>query len=141
MVEGGIKAGATAACGGEVVSSGGGYFYKPTILVDTKPDMDVVVNEIFGPVVTAIPFETTEDIIAEANNSVYGLAAGVWTSDISKAHKAAAALRAGTVWVNCYNLFDNHMPFGGYKQSGIGREMGVEAIENYLQTKSVCIQL
>jgi phenylacetaldehyde dehydrogenase len=141
MVDGGIKAGATAACGGEVVSGNGGYFYKPTILVDTKPDMDVVVNEIFGPVVTAIPFETTEDIITEANNSVYGLAAGVWTSDISKAHKAAAALRAGTVWVNCYNLFDNHMPFGGYKQSGIGREMGVEAIENYLQTKSVCVQL
>ena len=140
MVEAGKQEGATAACGGEAVG-GSGYFYKPTILVDTKPTMSVVVDEIFGPVMTAIPFDTVDDVIAQANDSVYGLAAGIWTNDLSKAHKTAAALKAGTVWINCFNTFDNHMPFGGFKQSGIGREMGVEAIENYLQTKSVCIQL
>ncbi|MFP6582572.1 MAG: aldehyde dehydrogenase family protein [Candidatus Hydrogenedentota bacterium] len=138
MVEQGKKDGASAICGGDP-TGGPGYFYKPTILVDTKPDMSVVRDEIFGPVVTAIPFDDPNEIVAAANDSDYGLAAGIWTSDVSKAHKIAAGLKAGTVWINCYNLFDPHMPFGGFKQSGIGREMGPEALENYLQTKSVCI--
>lgn len=138
LVNKGKKEGATAVCGGDPVG-GPGYFYKPTILVDTKPNMSVVRDEIFGPVVTAIPFEDPNEIVASANDTNYGLAAGVWTSDVSKAHKIAGALKAGTVWVNCYNVFDPHMPFGGYKESGIGREMGPEALDNYLQTKSVCI--
>ena len=140
LVEKGKKEGATALCGGEPMG-GAGYFYKPTILVDTKPDMSVIREEIFGPVVAAIPFEDPNEIVAQANDTNYGLAAGVWTSDVSKAHKVARAIKAGTVWVNCYNVFDPHMPFGGYKESGIGREMGPEALENYLQTKSVCIAL
>ena len=138
LVEQGKSEGASAVCGGEPVD-GPGYFYKPTILVDTKPDMSVIKEEIFGPVVTAIPFEDPNDIVAMANDTEYGLAAGIWTNDLAKAHKTAAAIKAGSVWINCYNLFDPHMPFGGYKQSGIGREMGPEALENYLQTKSVCI--
>ena len=138
LVEQGKKEGASAVCGGDPVG-GAGYFYKPTILVNTKPDMCVIRDEIFGPVVTAIPFEDPNEIVAHANDTEYGLAAGIWTNDVAKAHKTAAAIKAGTVWVNCYNVFDPHMPFGGYKQSGIGREMGPEALENYLQTKSVCI--
>lgn len=138
LVEQGKSDGATAVCGGDPVG-GDGYFYKPTILVDTKPDMSIIRDEIFGPVVTAIPFDDPNDIVALANNTEYGLAAGIWTNDLAKAHKTAAAIKAGTVWINCYNMFDPHMPFGGYKQSGIGREMGPEALDNYLQVKSVCI--
>ncbi len=138
MVEGGKKAGAKATVGGEPCG-GEGYFYKPTILIDTKPDMEVVKDEIFGPVLTAIPFTDPNDIAVEANNTIYGLAAGVWTRDVSKAHQMAAKIKAGTVWVNCYNVFDSSMPFGGYKQSGIGREMGPDVLELYTETKSVCI--
>jgi phenylacetaldehyde dehydrogenase len=103
--------------------------------------MKVVREEIFGPVVTAIPFDDPEEVARFANQTPYGLAAGVWTRDISKAHKIAAKLRAGTVWINCYNVFDPALPFGGYKQSGWGREMGLEAVELYTELKSVCAQL
>jgi len=120
---------------------GEGYFVQPTVLVDTKPDMDVVREEIFGPVVAAVEYDDPAELIAAANDSVYGLAAAVWTRDISNGHRIARQLRAGTVWVNCYNIFDAALPFGGYKQSGWGREMGHQAIDLYTQTKAVTLQL
>ncbi len=139
-MEMGLSQGAEAACGGKRVGDKG-YFVEPTVLVNTNSTMTVVQEEIFGPVVTAMPFTDIDEIAAVANDTVYGLAAGIWTQDISKAHKLAARIKAGTVWVNCYNIFDAALPFGGYKQSGWGREMGAQALENYLQTKSVCVQL
>ena len=118
-----------------------GYFVQPTVIKDARPDMSIVREEIFGPVVVAEPFSDPADLVRRANQTQYGLAAGVWTRDISKAHRIAADLRAGTVWVNCYNVFDAALPFGGYKQSGWGREMGPEALELYTETKSVVIGL
>jgi len=136
----GVKEGAKAATGGRKLG-GPGYFVEPTILVDVRPDMRVVREEIFGPVVTAIPFSDPNEIVKSANDTNYGLASAVWTRDVSTAHKVAAKLRAGTVWINCYNIFDPALPFGGYKQSGWGRESGHEALELYTQIKSVCAQL
>jgi phenylacetaldehyde dehydrogenase len=115
-----------------------GYFVKPTVLVGTNDNMKVVQEEIFGPVVAAIPFRTVDDVISKANGSAYGLAAGIWTRDIQKAHRVASQLRAGTVWINCYNIFDAALPFGGYKQSGWGREMGHQVLEQYTEVKAVC---
>jgi phenylacetaldehyde dehydrogenase len=139
-LESGRAEGAKAVTGGERHGDKG-YFVQPTVLVNTNEDMKVVREEIFGPVVTAIPFTDPAELVATANNSVYGLAAGVWTRDVSKAHRVAAQLRAGTVWINCYNVFDAALPFGGYKQSGWGREMGHEALEMYTEVKSVCTAL
>lgn len=138
-IKSGINEGAQAICGGNGKDEG--YFVEPTVLAKTNKTMSVVKEEIFGPVVCALPFKHEEEVIAEANDSIYGLAAGVWTKDISKAHRVTKKLRAGTVWVNCYNVFDAALPFGGYKQSGWGREMGQEALELYTETKSVCIDL
>jgi phenylacetaldehyde dehydrogenase len=139
-MESGISEGAKALTGG-ARHGNKGYFVKPTVLVNTNDKMKVVQEEIFGPVVTAIPFSDPNEIVARANDTIYGLAAGVWTSDIKKAHSIAAKLRAGTVWINCYNIFDPALPFGGYKQSGWGREMGHEVLENYTEVKSVCAAL
>ena len=99
--------------------------------------MSIVREEIFGPVVVAEPFTDADELISRANHTEYGLAAGVWTRDIAKVHRIANALKAGTVWVNCYNIFDAALPFGGYKQSGWGREMGQEVVHLYTQTKAV----
>jgi phenylacetaldehyde dehydrogenase len=118
-----------------------GYFVQPTVIKDVKPDMSIVREEIFGPVVVAEPFTKVEDLVVRANHTPYGLAAGVWTRDVSKAHRIAAEIKAGTVWVNCYNIFDSALPFGGYKQSGWGREMGHEVLELYTQTKAVVVGL
>jgi phenylacetaldehyde dehydrogenase len=139
-LEAGRSEGAKATVGGERLGNKG-YFVKPTVLVNTNPKMKVVQEEIFGPVVTAIPFDDADDLVAQANDNIYGLAAGIWTKDIQKAHRLASQLRAGTVWINCYNIFDAALPFGGYKQSGWGREMGREALEMYTEVKAVCSAL
>ena len=139
-LESGAKEGARAVVGGHKIS-GSGYFVEPTVLVDVNPKMKVVREEIFGPVVTAIPFSSPDEVAAFSNDSMYGLAAAVWTRDLSQAHRMAAKLRAGTVWINCYNVFDNALPFGGYKQSGWGRESGHAVLEMYTEIKSVCTQI
>ncbi len=139
-LESGISEGAKATTGGKR-SGNKGYFVEPTVLVNTNPKMKVVQEEIFGPVVTAIPFKDADDVVATANDTVYGLAAGIWTKDISKAHQLAAELKAGTVWINCYNIFDAALPFGGYKQSGWGREMGKDVLELYTEVKAVCTRI
>jgi phenylacetaldehyde dehydrogenase len=136
----GKQAGACYVTGGARAGASG-YFVQPTVIKDVKPDMSIVREEIFGPVVVAEPFTQAEELIPRANKTEYGLAAGVWTKDIAKAHRIASALRAGTVWVNCYNIFDSALPFGGYKQSGWGREMGSEVLNLYTQTKAVVMGL
>jgi phenylacetaldehyde dehydrogenase len=139
-LDSGREAGAEAVVGGGR-SGDRGYFVQPTILTNTDNDMKVVREEIFGPVVCAIPFESPDDILPVANDTHFGLAAGVFTRDISKAHRTAKRLRAGTVWINTYHVFDAAMPFGGYKESGWGREMGSQVLNNYLETKSVVTAL
>src|ERR1700683_3337027 len=139
-LESGAKEGAKAVTGGSREGTTG-YFVKPTVLVNTNPKMKVVQEEIFGPVVTAIPFSDPSEIVATANDTIYGCAAWVWTRDIKKAHSMASKIKAGTVWINCYNVFDASLPFGGYKQSSWGREMGHEVLEHYTEVKSVCSAL
>jgi phenylacetaldehyde dehydrogenase len=141
-LESGKKEGAkVAAGGGRPKDLSKGYFVRPTVFTDVKPDMKVTREEIFGPVVCAIPFKDPAEVAAAGNETSYGLAAAVWTRDIQKAHQMAATLKAGTVWINCYNVFDAASPFGGYKQSGFGREMGKAALELYTQIKSVWVSL
>ncbi len=130
-----------AVGGGRPKDLAKGYFVRPTVFTDVRPDMKIAREEIFGPVVCAIPFRDAAEVAAASNNSMYGLAAAVWTRDIQKAHRMAESLKAGTVWVNCYNVFDAASPFGGYKQSGFGREMGKAALDLYTQIKSVWVNL
>ena len=132
--------------GAKLLTGGGpakdkGYFLKPTIFQGVRNDMTIAREEIFGPVTCAIPFKGTEGLVAQANDTIYGLSAGVWTRDIAKAHRFARDIKAGTVWVNCYNCFDASSPFGGFKQSGFGRELGKYALELYTQVKSVWVAL
>jgi aldehyde dehydrogenase (NAD+) len=142
-IEAGKAEGATLVAGGERtdIGTGKGYFVQPTVFADVKPDMTIAREEIFGPVLSAIEFADLDEAIATANDSPYGLAAGVWTRDIKKAHYVARKLQAGTVWINTYNIYDTAAPFGGYKQSGFGREMSGHALEHYTQVKSVWVDL
>jgi acyl-CoA reductase-like NAD-dependent aldehyde dehydrogenase len=140
----GKQEGAKVLTGGERNTAPGlegGYFVKPTVFTGVRNDMRVAQEEIFGPVVAVIPFKDEDDAVLQGNDTFYGLAAGVWTRDVSKAHRVARAIRAGTVWVNCYNVFDVMAPFGGYKQSGYGRELGRHALDLYTQVKSVWMRI
>jgi phenylacetaldehyde dehydrogenase len=142
-IESGIDEGAKVNAGGPISGQDRGYFVRPTVLTNTNPRMKVVQEEIFGPVVCAVPFSDADldTIIKRANDTVYGLAASVWTQNVSLAHKVARGIRAGTVWVNCHNVFDASLPFGGYKQSGWGREMGDDVLHNYTEVKAVTVAL
>ena len=141
-IEDGRQPGAKVAVGGNRVGNLG-YFVAPTVLENTTPDMKVIREEIFGPVVCAQPFDDDDlDAIAKrANDTIYGLAASVWTRNGGTAHKLASRIRSGTVWINCHNVFDASLPFGGYKQSGWGREMGEEVLHNYTEVKAVTAAL
>ena len=118
-----------------------GWFVQATVLDQVRNEMRVAQEEIFGPVLVVIPFDDTDDAVRIANDIPYGLAAGVWTKDVKKAHAVARRLQAGTVWINSYNFYDAGMPFGGYKQSGFGRDLGPECLRDYTQTKSVWVSV
>ncbi|MCB1901951.1 aldehyde dehydrogenase family protein [Cognatazoarcus halotolerans] len=139
-IDSGFEEGARAATGG-AAGDGLGFFVKPTVLVDVRDDMKVVREEIFGPVVVALPYEDLDEVARRANDTPYGLAASIWSNDLSRVHRLIPKIKAGTVWVNCHNMLDSAMPFGGYKQSGIGREMGRAVIDLYTESKSVVMML
>jgi acyl-CoA reductase-like NAD-dependent aldehyde dehydrogenase len=141
-IESGISEGAVLRAGGKPASvDGRGFFIEATVFDDVKPDMKIAREEIFGPVLATLAFSDLDDAIDQANETIYGLAAGVWTRDVGKAHRFARRVNAGTVWVNTYNRYDPGSPFGGFKQSGFGRDLGERALEEYTQTKSVWVAL
>lgn len=142
-IEAGKKEGATLVSGGKRVSvdGGKGYFIEPTIFGDVKNEMKIAQEEIFGPVLATLTFDDVDQVIAQANQNPYGLAAAVWTRDLKKAHSLSRRLMAGTVWINTYGLMDASLPFGGYKQSGFGRELGMHAIEHYTELKTVWLNV
>jgi aldehyde dehydrogenase (NAD+) len=139
-IESGRSEGASLLCGGERANDRG-YFVQPTVFADVRDEMKIAQEEIFGPVMSIIPFESMDDVVERANRTMYGLAAAVWTKDITKATAIANSVRAGTVWVNCYDVFDAAAPFGGFKQSGIGRELGEYGLQQYTEVKTVTIAL
>ena len=143
FIEAGKKDGATLVAGGKQVKIEGsnGYFIEPTIFGDVKNDMTIAQEEIFGPVLSVLAFDDVEEVIEQANNNPYGLAAAVWTRDIKKAHMVSRRLKAGTVWINTYGLMDASLPFGGFKSSGMGRELGMQAIEHYTEVKTVWLNM
>jgi acyl-CoA reductase-like NAD-dependent aldehyde dehydrogenase len=143
-IETGISEGAKLCCGGERDTAGEkakGFFVKPTIFTDVRPDMKIAQEEIFGPVLATIRFGDIDEAIEIANGTIYGLVSAVWTADIKTAHRVAAGIKAGSVWINTYNGFDSASPFGGYKQSGFGRDLGAHALEQYTNVKSVWVSL
>ena len=140
-IEAGKREGATLVCGGDRPNLPKGYYLNPTIFDGVSNEMKIAREEIFGPVLATIPFRTPEEAIQKGNDTIYGLSAAVWTRDVKKAHRVARSLRAGTVWVNTYNMFDATAPFGGYKQSGYGRELGKEALDLYTQVKTIWVDL
>ncbi len=140
FIESGKKEGAKCVSGGERFGDKG-YFIKPTVFADVKDGMKIAQEEIFGPVMQVLRFKSMEEVVERANTTDYGLAAAVWTRDIGKAHAIAQRVRAGTVWINCYDVFDAAAPFGGFKASGIGRELGEKALDNYTELKTVTVAL
>jgi len=139
-IDAGKREGAKLLCGGDRVGDRG-YFIAPTVFGDVHEDMKIAKEEIFGPVLSVIKFRDLDEVVERANKTMYGLAAAVWTRDIGKAHAIANSVRAGTVWVNCYDVFDAAAPFGGFKQSGIGRELGEYGLQQYTEVKTVTVKL
>jgi aldehyde dehydrogenase (NAD+) len=142
-IEAGKKDGAKLVAGGNrvTVDGGKGFFIEPTIFGEVKNDMTIAREEIFGPVLSVLAFDDVDEVIEQANNNPYGLAAAVWTCDVKKAHSVSRRLKAGTVWINTYGLMDASLPFGGYKSSGFGRELGARALEHYTETKTVWLNM
>jgi len=140
LIESGKKEGAKLQCGGERFGKVG-YFVKPTIFADVKDNMRIAKEEIFGPVMQILKFKSMEEVLERANNTTYGLAAGVFTQDINKALTFAQGAQAGSVWVNCWDALTPHTPFGGFKQSGNGRELGEDALKEYSEIKTVTIKI
>ena len=141
-VKRGVDEGAQLVAGGKAVKPNGkGFYVEATVFDQVRPEMTIAREEIFGPVLAVLTFDDVDHGLRLANDTIYGLAAGIWTRDIQKAHRAARTIRAGTVWINGYNTYDSGAPFGGFKASGFGRDLGREALDGYLETKTVWVGL